>query len=481
MKNIYYAFLVAFLAYIPIFYNLEKPPIFIWDEAIYANNALEMSINKNFIVLQNNGKPTLYNVKPPLVIWLQSICIWIFGANEFSIRLPSALAALLTCFAVFYFAKRHFNTIIGILAVLFLVTSQGYIRVHVARSGDLDSVLVLFITLYALLFFDYLLQTPKNYKPSFLLIGFFVLCAFLSKSVAGLMPLLGLFLGIIAIKKGEDVLKNRFIYVVAFATLILCGSYYFIREQLSTGYLDKVISSEYTRFTSNIMPWHEQPFWFYLTNMYERFYKCYILLLPLTIVGVFSKNKKVQVFSKLSIVFSVSYFLLISYPKVKLEWYDAPLYPILSLLLAVTISQLVDIITENKLHKTVILFFLILAIFSSPYYKIYNQNKIFLPKDALEYDGFAIRELSRISPNIKNYKVLLPIKHSEHIDQANFYIKSLNQFNNYNIKLIENIQSIENDDIILCSQIDTLEKLKRQFVTEEISTIHKSKLIRVKY
>ena len=236
MKNIYYAFLIVFLTYIPIFYNLGKPPIFIWDEAIYANNALEMSINKNFIVLQNNGKPTLYNVKPPLVIWLQSVCIWIFGANEFSIRLPSALAALLTCFALFYFAKRHFSPIIGILAVLFLVTSQGYIRVHVARSGDLDSVLVLFITLYTLLFFDYLLQTPKNCKPSFLLICFFVLCSFLSKSVAGLMPLLGLFLGMIAIKKGKEVLENSFVYIVAFATLMLCGSYYLIREQLSAGY-----------------------------------------------------------------------------------------------------------------------------------------------------------------------------------------------------------------------------------------------------
>ncbi|NJN35052.1 MAG: hypothetical protein HC817_13135 [Saprospiraceae bacterium] len=164
MKDILFILIILIIAYIPIFYNLEKPPIFIWDEAIYANNAIEMYVNKDFIVLKNNGLPTLYNVKPPLVIWLQCISIWIFGVSEFSIRLPSAIAALFTCFALFYFAKRNFNSTIGILAVMFLITSAGYIQVHVSRTGDLDSVLVLFITLYTLVFFEMLLQPEINKK-----------------------------------------------------------------------------------------------------------------------------------------------------------------------------------------------------------------------------------------------------------------------------------------------------------------------------
>ena len=480
MKNIYYIFVIVFISYIPIFYNIEKPPIFIWDEAIYANNALEMAIHKNFIVLQNNGQPTLYNVKPPLVIWLQCLSIWIFGANEFAIRLPSTLAALLTCFAVFYFAKRNLNPIIGILAVLFLVTTDGYIRIHVSRSGDLDSVLVLFITLYSLLFFDYLLNSPQNSKKYLALIGLLVFCAFLSKSVAGLMPILGLFLGMIAVKKGREVLENRFIYLVAFTTLLLCGSYYAIREYLSNGYLEKVKFSEYLRFTKNIMSWHEHPFWYYLDNMYERFYKYYILFLPLTLIGIFSKNWNFRRFSILGIIFSVSYFLLISYPIVKLEWYDAPLYPMLSLLLASTLYQFVSLIIQSQPYKSVVLAFLCLLIFTLPYYKIYTQNTKFLPTESLEYDGFAIRELSRTSPNMKNYKVLLPTKEIEHIDQANFYIKSLNHFKNYEIKLIKNVQEVENNDVILCSNSNALEKIKQKFKVEEISTIYESKLIRIK-
>lgn len=67
--------LLLVISYIPIFFNLEKAPIRMWDEAIYANNALEMAVNHDFLVLHNNGVPNLYNTKPPLVIWLQTLCI----------------------------------------------------------------------------------------------------------------------------------------------------------------------------------------------------------------------------------------------------------------------------------------------------------------------------------------------------------------------------------------------------------------------
>ncbi|NJN78792.1 MAG: hypothetical protein HC803_11115 [Saprospiraceae bacterium] len=106
MKLIPYIVGIILLAFIPLFYNLGEAAIYIWDEAIYANNALEMSFTKQFLVLQNNGISSLYNVKPPLVIWLQTLSIWTFGANEFAVRLPSALAGLMTCLAIFVLQKE---------------------------------------------------------------------------------------------------------------------------------------------------------------------------------------------------------------------------------------------------------------------------------------------------------------------------------------------------------------------------------------
>src|SRR5688572_17362545 len=93
-KSLYFGFL-AYLFLIGLHaYSYRDVPIRIWDEAIYANNALEMTETENLLVLHNNGEPSLYNTKPPLNIWLQALSIRVFGINEFAIRLPSYLALL---------------------------------------------------------------------------------------------------------------------------------------------------------------------------------------------------------------------------------------------------------------------------------------------------------------------------------------------------------------------------------------------------
>lgn len=228
------------------------------------------------------------------------------------------------------------------------------------------------------------------------------------------------------------------------------------------------------------MPWHEHPFDFYLVNMHDRFFKYYLYFLPLSILGIFHKNSNTKLFSILGITFCVSYFLLISYPKVKLEWYDAPLYPMFSLLLGMTLYELIARIRLNsRMANLVASFVLVSAVFFIPYHTIYRQNLVFLPADSLEYDGFAMRQASRIFPTIKEYKVLLPVKYQEHIDQANFYIKSLNQYKGYNIKLISDAKSIEKGDIILCSNSEALQQIRKEYAVEEIATLHQSQLFKI--
>ena len=186
--------LLFVLCYIPLFHFLAKPAIVIWDEALYANNALDMAIHKNFWVLHYNGEVCISNTKPPLVIWLQCLGIWLLGPTELPIRLPSALAAFMTCLAVFYFAKYSLkNEKIGLGAVLFLITARGIVRAHVARTGDLDAMLVCWITVYALLALHFLLHHVDNYQRLFRWIGLSIFLAFMTKSIAGLMPILGLF------------------------------------------------------------------------------------------------------------------------------------------------------------------------------------------------------------------------------------------------------------------------------------------------
>jgi 4-amino-4-deoxy-L-arabinose transferase-like glycosyltransferase len=92
--TIYYYLFLSVLLFI-ILWGFWQYPISLFDEALYANNALEMSHTNNFFVLTLDYKPDLYNTKPPLAIWLMAASIKLFGANEWAIRFPSILAFIL--------------------------------------------------------------------------------------------------------------------------------------------------------------------------------------------------------------------------------------------------------------------------------------------------------------------------------------------------------------------------------------------------
>ena len=69
------------------------------------------------------------------------------GVNETAIRLPSAFAALFTgLLLLWFFLKYRRDFWAGFSAVLVLVTTQGYVDFHAARTGDCDALLTLFMT-----------------------------------------------------------------------------------------------------------------------------------------------------------------------------------------------------------------------------------------------------------------------------------------------------------------------------------------------
>ncbi len=67
-------------------------PLFPVDETRYASVAWEMWIRDDFLVPYLNGEA--YSHKPPLLFWLMQISWWLFGVNEYTIRLIGPLFAL---------------------------------------------------------------------------------------------------------------------------------------------------------------------------------------------------------------------------------------------------------------------------------------------------------------------------------------------------------------------------------------------------
>lgn len=186
------------------FWNLGCKTFGHHDESIHANVVYTMYQDGDWFTPKFAGSP--YFNKPPLKMWLTVVTIKLFGPTNFAFRFWDGAAGIGTTILVFLFATQMFgSSIAGFLAALLLLSSRIYLFSHLVRHGTQDSMLVFFSTLSMLLFwrlFSILQNKAPNLSSSKLriggiakqsaIIGFCVGCAVLTKSVAGLLPLIAI-------------------------------------------------------------------------------------------------------------------------------------------------------------------------------------------------------------------------------------------------------------------------------------------------
>jgi len=318
-KTLLLVFIVVVLSATPIFFHLGSWHIRIWDEARYANNAIDMLVNKNPLVVSFEGKPDLYNTKPPFVIWCEAISMSVFGINGWALRLPTALFAFATVLLLLYFAFDVLNNpVTGYISVLTLISSQGFVDKHVSRTGDLDGILSFWTTFYFLIFIRYLIKRGHfNTHLIFISIGIFF--AFLTKGVAGLFFLPFMIIITMIDKNYKLILFRPHVYIYSITTIFLIVIYYLLREYATPGYWDVVYQSEFSRYSKNVMPWHEQPFDYYFKILYERNFIPFIYFIPfVSLVFLISKNENIIRTLLYLLVGGIGYALFMSYTQVKL-------------------------------------------------------------------------------------------------------------------------------------------------------------------
>lgn len=78
-------------------------------EPLFAEAARQMQVTGNWITPYFNQE-TRFD-KPPLIYWLMAISYYIFGVNEWAVRLPSALSAIALMVGCFFTLQKFGNTI----------------------------------------------------------------------------------------------------------------------------------------------------------------------------------------------------------------------------------------------------------------------------------------------------------------------------------------------------------------------------------
>ncbi|MEB3339975.1 glycosyltransferase family 39 protein [Okeania sp.] len=100
-----YIFCLFSLAWLAFFYNLSNIGLIDETEPLFAEAARQMVETGDWITPYFNGE-TRFD-KPPLIYWLMAISYHIFGVNEWSVRLPSAISGTVLMSFGFYVLYKY--------------------------------------------------------------------------------------------------------------------------------------------------------------------------------------------------------------------------------------------------------------------------------------------------------------------------------------------------------------------------------------
>lgn len=363
--------LLSALMAIPIFGYLSHLPIQLWDEARLANSAVELLHSHNWLLPTYGYKPDMWSTKPPFMIWLQTCSIRLLGVHEMAVRLPSAMAASLLIFGMYFFiAKQLHNRLLGLLAAVVLLTTMGYATLHVTRTADYDSLLITLISFAAFSFFLFL----HNQQTLFLYAFFLLLAlAVLTKGVAALLLTPAFFMYALYRRQFIFLLRNKHVYSGLFIFLFIALGYYLLRELYNPGYIHAVWANELGGRFATAKENNSGSHWYYLNYLFQHGYVYYALPAIAGIVSLFFiKDKLLKQLGVFALLIVLCHHIVISLCATKLYWYAAPEYPFLAILVALFFYTTYKYFFRNNnksYQKFAALAFFVL-LFSYPYYQV---------------------------------------------------------------------------------------------------------------
>lgn len=359
-------FIVLLAASFSVFYNLGSSPLACWDESRQAINAIEMSDYGNPLITTFEGEVDLWNTKPSLLAATQALSMRIFGINEFALRLPTALSAVILCLFIFHFFVSQFKSVLGgIVAVFVLLSFSGYNGYHGVRTGDFEGFLALFSTAYLIAFFLYVESNNQKYLHWF---GLFLVLTVLSKGVAGLMFAPGLAIYLALEGKLLRILSSQRFWatiLVSASTILL---YYLYRNIHNPGYLLAVYDNELGGRFGKVVEGHRGEWNYYISALFSNRASPWILLYPLGLLFWVYKLRTDRIFSKPILYFSlltICWLFFISTAKTKIEWYDFPMFPLIAFTLGLLFAGISRHYTSrrfpyrNKKYVTLALVFIV--------------------------------------------------------------------------------------------------------------------------
>lgn len=318
------------------FYGLGTAPLIDPDEGRYAEIPREMLQSGDFIT------PTLNHVKyfekPPLLYWINTGSMAVFGQNEFAARFPSALCGLLTVLLTWYAGCRLYNNRRTALTAAFIL---GSCAAFVMQSRIILTDMLLTLCLCAALFsFIAAVKAKKGAPTRNLYRLFFLFCALaiLAKGLIGIVLPAGIIFWYLLLGRQWHLLREiPWLSGLAIFTLVVTP--WFILVSLANPEFPHFffIREHFQRYTSSIHQ-RSQPFWFFLPILVLTIFP-WSFFLPGSISKAAVSRHRESGLSLFLLLWPLVIILFFSLSSSKLIPYILPAIPPLALLIADRLTE----------------------------------------------------------------------------------------------------------------------------------------------
>ena len=350
------ALLLFVLSLTLLLLNLDKPMIYILDEAKNAECAREMLVSGDYVVPYFNGQ--IRTDKPPLHYFFMVWAYKMFGVSAFSARFFSAVFGALTILISFLFCKKFLNEKAACLTALVLLSSLHFN--FQMRMSVPDPYLIFFMTGSFMCFYTFLVEKKKLWL--WLMYACFGLGLLTKGPIALALPGLIMLVFLIISRRFSWSLVWSFQIPAGLLIMILIAlPWYWMNYEATNGvWTEGFFLKHNLKRYSDTMEGHGG---FFLLPLIMVI----IGLLPLGVFCIQSmffawkhRAKEALLFC-LCIVLGIIFFF--SFSQTKLPNYTAPAYPFIAILIAYLLSAFEEMNVSLNKVKWAFVFYLIIAFF----------------------------------------------------------------------------------------------------------------------
>ncbi|MDX8412340.1 MAG: glycosyltransferase family 39 protein [Mariprofundaceae bacterium] len=300
------------------------------DEPNNAVCAREMLAVGNWWVPMFNGD--LRFDKPILLYWLMMPAYSLFGINEFSARLPSAMAITALTGVVWYFTRRLLDARSALIAALLLVSSLHMAVISRAATPDPLLILCVGFTLLALLCVYVENEGGRLLIAAYVAMGIGVLA---KGPVAVLMP--GLVMGLFLLLMGEWRSWRRFRPFMGLAIILGIALPWYVTVGVLTGgeWLEGfLLHHNIDRFTQPLQGHRGFP-GFYVLTVLLGWFPWSGLLASVLLFGVWRlRGLRQQPMRLFLLCWIVVFLVFFTVARTQLPNYMLPVFPAAAVLMA---------------------------------------------------------------------------------------------------------------------------------------------------